>query len=132
MWVWPGTAASILAYREEQTAGVMELLKRSFDYKRIRTKIWYVPHHSFADGLDVWTDALDGVAASSPAIPVSAGSGDVFAFFVAGLGEKLGWSGYVIDPMQARWNALEASSPLGMVWAVWHWLPLMQARRSPP
>lgn len=42
MWVWPGTAASIgayaasiLAYREEQTAGVMELLKRSFDYKRI-------------------------------------------------------------------------------------------------
>ena len=39
----PATAALILVYREKKTAGVTELLKRSFDYDRIRTKIWYAP-----------------------------------------------------------------------------------------
>ena len=52
------------------------------------------------------------------------------AFFVAALGEELGWSGYVIDPMQDRWNALQASILLGLVWAAWHWVPLVQAHRS--
>jgi len=33
--------------------------------------------------------------------------------------------------MQDRWNALETGILLGLVWAVWHWLPLMQAHRSP-
>ncbi len=52
------------------------------------------------------------------------------AFFIAALSEELGWSGYVIDSMQARWNALEASILVGLVWAVWHYVPLMQAHRS--
>ncbi len=51
-------------------------------------------------------------------------------FFAAALSEALGWSGCLIDPMQARWNALEASILLGLVRAVWHWVPLVQAHRS--
>lgn len=39
----PLIAASILVYREDKTTGVTELLKRSFDYGRIRAKVWYVP-----------------------------------------------------------------------------------------
>ena len=39
----PLIAASILVYREDKTTGVTELLKRSFDYKRIKAKIWYIP-----------------------------------------------------------------------------------------
>ena len=39
----PLVAAAILVYRENKTAGVTALLKRSFDYQRIRAKIWYVP-----------------------------------------------------------------------------------------
>jgi len=34
----PLIAASILVYREGKTAGVTELFKRSFDYRRIRAK----------------------------------------------------------------------------------------------
>jgi hypothetical protein len=37
----PLIAALILVHRENGTAGVAELLKRSFDYKRIRAKVWY-------------------------------------------------------------------------------------------
>jgi membrane protease YdiL (CAAX protease family) len=53
------------------------------------------------------------------------------AFFIAALGEELGWSGYVIDPMQERWNTLQASILLGLVWAMWHIIPLVQAHQSP-
>jgi hypothetical protein len=51
-------------------------------------------------------------------------------FFVAALGEELGWSGYAIDPMQARWGALTASIMLGLVWAALHYIPLLQVGRS--
>ena len=43
MAVCPGIAALILSGRENGASGVKELLKRSFDYKRIAAKIWYVP-----------------------------------------------------------------------------------------
>ncbi len=39
----PLIAASILVYREEKLGGVRRLLKRAFDYKRIKQTIWYVP-----------------------------------------------------------------------------------------
>jgi hypothetical protein len=53
------------------------------------------------------------------------------AFFLAALGEELGWSGYIIDPMQDRWGALPAAIFLGLLWAIWHIVPLVQAHRSP-
>lgn len=37
--------------------------------------------------------------------------------------EELGWRGYVLDRLQARWNALVSSLILGVIWALWH-LPL--------
>lgn len=39
------------------------------------------------------------------------------------LAEELGWRGYALDHLQARWNSLVASLVLGVVWAGWH-LPL--------
>jgi membrane protease YdiL (CAAX protease family) len=53
------------------------------------------------------------------------------AIFILALGEELGWSGYAIDPMQDRWGALPASILLGLVWALWHIVPLVQVHRSP-
>src|SRR5512137_1877330 len=39
----PMLVALILVFRENGTAGMVELLKRPFDYKRIKSKIWYLP-----------------------------------------------------------------------------------------
>jgi hypothetical protein len=39
----PTIAALILVYREEKLFGVRKLLGRTFDYKRITRKIWYIP-----------------------------------------------------------------------------------------
>jgi len=38
----PLIAASILVYREARFTGVTHLLKRSFDFRRIKAKVWYV------------------------------------------------------------------------------------------
>src|SRR5450755_4741234 len=43
MFVCPATAAIILVYRRNHAAGVIALLKRSFDYQRIGAKAWYAP-----------------------------------------------------------------------------------------
>jgi hypothetical protein len=39
----PAAAAIILVYRDSRTAGVRTLLERSFDFNRIKAKVWYVP-----------------------------------------------------------------------------------------
>jgi uncharacterized protein len=53
------------------------------------------------------------------------------AFFVEGLGEELGWSGYALEPMQARWGALGASLLLGLMGIAWHLTPLLLMSRTP-
>ncbi len=37
--------------------------------------------------------------------------------------EELGWRGYALDQLQARWSASVSSLILGVIWAIWH-LPL--------
>ena len=50
----PMIAAVILVYRDSgdgNFAGVVSLLKRSFDFKRISAKVWYVPTILLIPGL---------------------------------------------------------------------------------
>ncbi len=44
-------------------------------------------------------------------------------FIYGPLPEELGWRGYVLNQLQARYNALVSSLILGTIWALWH-LPL--------
>lgn len=65
-----------------------------------------------------WSEGVRGFAASPLAL--------LPALFFATLPpfvEELGWRGYVLDRMQAKWSALTAGVLLGVVWALWH-LPL--------
>lgn len=130
----PAIAAAILVRRENGTSAVTALLWRSFDYKRINAKVWYIPIVFLPFGVAVLRDGLMGwMEMSPPALQISVLSALVMSlmFFVFALGEELGWSGYVIDPLQDRWTALQASVLVGVVWAVWH-IPLMvQLGQSP-
>ena len=130
----PAVAALILVVRESGTAGVGELLKRSFDFRRIEAKIWYLPTLLLIPGLTLLAYVLMrvlGVPLPVPVVPVLLVLTLFLTFFVGALGEELGWSGYAIDPLQHRWNALTAAIVLGSVWAVWHLVPWSQAGRSP-
>ncbi len=126
-------AALMLVYRSEKKAGVVALLKRSYDLNRIKAKRWYVPILLTMPAVAVVTfgvQRLTGVQVPIPHIAVVRTLVFCVVAYIAALGEELGWSGYAIDPLQARWGALNASLMLGAFWAVYHYVPLVQAHRS--
>jgi uncharacterized protein len=133
MFVCPAVAAIICVYRESCTAGVSALLKRSFDYQRIGSKIWYVPILLLLPGVSIVSYGVMrwmGNPIPTPQFALWATLGLMLASFVMALGEELGWSGYAIEAMQDRWGALGASLLLGLVWTAWHFIPLVQAHRA--
>ena len=130
----PVTAAAILVHRQHGTAGVIRLLKRAFDYQRITARAWYAPILLLTPGsmvLSYWLMREMGMLLPPPQFSVLTALVLLLGLIVGAAAEELGWSGYIIDPMQERWTALQASVLLGLVWAVWHIVPLVQAERTP-
>lgn len=129
-FVCPLIAASILTGREHGSAGVKGLLKRAFDVGRIKDKIWYgvifglMPLAMVAE---YGVLRLMGLDVSAPHFPVWLVPVFFAVFFLPALCEEVGWSGYALDPLQARWTALGAGAVVGVVWAAWHVVPNTQA-----
>jgi len=130
----PLIAALILTYRRNKSPGIEELLKRAFDYKRIKKKRWYIPITFLMPAmmfLAYWIMILAGLPLPEPYIPLMLVLTFFPVFFVSAVGEEVGWLGYAIDPMQDRWGALKASTVLGSVWALWHLWPYIQTGNGP-
>jgi membrane protease YdiL (CAAX protease family) len=126
-------AASILVYHENGLAGVKELLIRSFDFKRVRTRIWYLPTILLMPAIMVLSFIalrLMGVPVPDPQFSIPTALILFAVFFVAAIGEELGWMGYAMDPLQERFGALGGALLLGGVWAAWHFIPLLSVQRS--
>jgi membrane protease YdiL (CAAX protease family) len=130
----PAAAALVLMWRRNGAAGAVALLKRSVDFKRIKASAWYLPILLLVPAAMALSYGVMRILGRSvPGLHVTplATAAMILGFFVGGLGEELGWSGYAIDPMQQRWGALRASLLLGAIWAAWHFIPLFQANRAP-
>lgn len=122
----PVGAALIVVATTHGRIAVAELLKRSFDAVRIRNWIWYVPTVVIMPGVMLLAVALAPTAKVQPqcsGLPLLSAIALGVAFFIAALGEELGWSGYAIDPLLQRWRALTVAVVLGAVWALWHVIP---------
>jgi hypothetical protein len=92
----------ILTYRYNKSAGIKELVKRAFDYRRIKKKKWYVPIILLMPAmlfLAFWIMYLTGVPLPEPDIPILLAAILFPLFFISALGEEVGWLGYAIDPM---------------------------------
>jgi len=129
----PTMAALILIYRENKISGVKELLKRSFDFQRIKSKIWYLPIfllYPCIVAVQYGIAIMFGLQVPSPHfsfwIPIM-----FVIVFIAALGEELGWMGYAFEPMQERLGTLKASVLLGVVWAAIH-IPLFSVAGASP
>ena len=56
----------------------------------------------------------------------------IMKFFLdAGLGEELGWRGFLLPRLQTRYSALVSSIIVGIVWGLWH-LPLFMLEGMSP
>lgn len=131
--VCPVGAAAILCYRENAARGIRDLLRRSFDFDRIESKAWLLPTLLLMPLVSLVAYGvlrLRGTTLPAPQIPVARAVGLLLVFFVGGLCEELGWSGYAVDPLQDRFGALNAALIIGAVWAAWHFVPLAEAHRS--
>ncbi|HEY5994282.1 MAG TPA: CPBP family intramembrane glutamic endopeptidase [Gallionellaceae bacterium] len=130
----PMLAAMLLVYREEKWAGVRRLLGKTFDYRKINNKTWYLPIVFLMPVLYFliyWAMRGKGLPVpdtwSIPAQTLLL----LAAFFIAAAGEELGYMGYAIDPMLARWSALSASLIMGSIWAIWHFPSMIEIGQSP-
>lgn len=109
MAVCPLLAALILVYREDKPGGIKRLLQKVFDYKSIKKKIWYVPALFLMPVimlLSYGVMCLMGLPLPKPYIPLLIIPILFIAFFIAAVGEEVGWMGYVVDPMQDRWKRI--------------------------
>lgn len=131
----PLLAAVILVCREEGVAGVRRLFGRALDYRKIEKKIWYVPTLLLTPLLSVLAYGimrLIGLPLRSepynllPMIPFFAP-----LFLTLAVGEEVGWTGYLLDPIQQRWSALTCALIIGLVTSLWHVWPLINMRRTP-
>lgn len=129
----PALAALILMYAQEHLSGVRQLLGRSFDFRRIRNPMWFLlilllnPAIAvFAYGIMRLTDTPlpDPTPWTFAVLPL------LILFFIAALGEEIGWTGYATEPLLQRWGTLATGLVLGAIWTVIHFIPLTQAHRS--
>lgn len=130
----PLLAASILVYREEGWNGVKKLLRKTFDYGKIRQKKWYIPILFLMPFLYILTYTVMRLIGlpipHSWKIPLTTPL--IFlAFFAAAAGEELGYMGYAIDPLQERWSALKTGLIVGSIWALWHFPSMIQIGQTP-
>ena len=131
--VIPMLAACILTYRRCGFTGIKALFKRVLDYRNIKNRVWYLPVLILYPLISVLSYAvmrLAGRPLPDPQIAWWMVPVYLLAFFIAGIGEELGWMGYAFDPMQERWGALKASLLLGLFWAVYHLIPDLQNQQA--
>lgn len=123
------------AYLTQEKDYWRDYWRRVVDARRISAR-WYLIIILFVPVLMAVAALLDAAAGGSGTValigkrvaPLLAAPSTmlVFAFgvFVNGpLPEEMGWRGYALDQLQARWNAPVSSLVLGGVWALWH-IPL--------
>jgi uncharacterized protein len=129
----PMIAAVILIYRKQKMLGVKQLLKQVFDFKKIHNKKWYVPIVLLLPIialLSFWYVKFTRILIPSATFSLLSICILFIAYFIAAIGEELGWSGYIINPMQNKYGALKASIIVGIIWAVWHIIPYYQAHQT--
>ena len=114
----PAAAAIIVTAGTDGRAGIRALFQR--------VAIWQVGLRWYAVALGLPAVLSLGVVGLSLALGAPAevrfselSPLTVILFFLV-IGEELGWRGYALPRLQARYGALGASLLLGILWAGWH------------
>jgi len=118
----PAVAALILIYKESGRDGVVALLKRIYDVRNIKSRIWYLPIlliYPSIGFLDYLIQRISGTSMPQLhfSLPIFLGYSTVFFLTYW---EELGLTGYAIDRLQQRYSALAAGIFIGLIQAGYH------------
>jgi len=130
----PAIAAAIVVRRQRGPGAARALLRRALDWRRIGNPVWWLPILLLKPAIMVLSYVLMRAAGEplpAPRLSPEAAVLMLGAFFLAGAGEEIGWSGFMAGTLLNRWTALGAGLGIGVVWAAWHLIPLSQAGRTP-
>ena len=131
MFVCPGAAALILLRVQQGPRSVRRLLRRAL---RVAPARWIVAAVAVFPLLALGSYAVLWLAGAAEP---TAGGGWIavpvyfVVFAVSAFGEELGWTGYATVRLRRQHGVLATGTSIGIVWAVWHLVPLLQAGRAP-
>lgn len=127
----PGLAGIILTYREQGKTGGRDFWQRVVNFRCIRP-LWYALIFLLLPTLHLIAILINNWLGGAPpkfefiretiSMPIGIPVVIILYLLQAGL-EELGWRGYLLDRLQARWKPLTASLVLGLFHTFWH-LPL--------
>jgi len=134
IFLCPISAAIILTKKEGKENGLKSLLKRIIDYQKIRNRYWLIPAFLLLPALMLlsylimkWLDYPLPI----PNLQFVDAAIFLVIFFIGAIGEEVGWTGFVTDPLQDRFGVLKGALILGIFWAIFHIIPYSQAHRAP-
>lgn len=115
----PTAAALIVAGVTEGRAGVKDLLGRVVDWRHHPK--WYAVAIGLPILLAVAALGLNSLLMGAPmTLAVEQPLGLTVMLAILVIGEEIGWRGFALPRLQARYNSLGASLLLGVFWAAWH------------
>jgi membrane protease YdiL (CAAX protease family) len=124
-------AAALLDGRAQAAA----LLRECFDVGRLRGKLpWLALNVALFPALlalAALAMLLAGVALPALSHSLATTLAMFAGFFVAGLGEEIGWFGYAFPALERRRGALSTALLIGLIWMAWHVVPYFQTGRAP-
>ncbi len=131
----PSMAGIIMIDRSQDKVGQRDLVRRLISFKRVGGT-WYVfilfVFPIFAAASVLLYFLAQGAMPSIPSLveivtqPIQLLFLPLIALQViitGPLSEEIGWRGFALDQLQARWSSLASSLILGLFWSLWH-LPL--------
>jgi uncharacterized protein len=112
----PAASAMIVAGTEQGSTGVRALLLKVIDWRA--HYIWYVVAVGLPFGLTGAAAALNLLLGGDfPIVPIGYVS---LILAVLVVGEEIGWRGFALPRLIARFGPVPASLVLGVLWASWH------------
>jgi uncharacterized protein len=133
MAVVPSVAALILVCRQGGARGAIVLMQRVTTFSASTRARWYLVALLIMPAASIVEFGLLRITGTEVPFPHFTLGAMLFysaVFFVAAIGEELGWQGYAYPALRSRHSATASALILGVIWALWHVIPFIEVGRS--